>query len=279
MDMSIVAHESLELISRAEIDIAIATAKSYPRDLKRFIEKSIMDATLTQETAEKCTYSLPRRDKNGKQIAIEGASVHLARICCANFQNIKIGARIIANNGKTITAQGFAVDLENNYTATIEVQRSIVDWRGNTYSQEMQNVTANAACAIAYRNVAFQIIPSAYVAQILNSVVKVAKGNVKDLASRRTNCLKWFAQQGVSERQVCDLAGVINMEEIGLDELFVLTNIRESLKSGESTLQSLNIFEDQPTPEKENIAKQAAEAYGNTEENTLGDSGSDQSGK
>jgi len=250
-------NDSLGIITKAELDVAITTAKSYPRDLQRFLQKTIQDATVTQEIAEKCIYSLPRQGKT-----LEGPSVHLARICCANFQNLKVAVRVISNDGKSIVAQGVCIDMENNYTASVEVKRSILDRNGNTYSIDMQTVTANAACAIAFRNVVFQVIPSAYISPILDAIKNSAKGSTNDLETRRKNCLQWYANNGIDDRRVCDLVGVIEVSQIGLEELFQLKNMQEGLKSGEITIQSLLADNEGEIGNVEN-AENAKNAYEN----------------
>ena len=262
MDINTVSQDALGIITKAELDIAVTTAKAYPRDLKRFLDKTIMDVTLSQSIAEKCSYSVPRGGKN-----VEGPSVHLARICCANYQNLKVAVRIIANDGKTVTAQGICIDMENNYTASIEVKKKITDRYGNTFSEDMQIVTSNAACAIAFRNAVFQVVPSAFVTEIQEKAKEVAKGTIQDLETRRANCIAWFAGQGVTEKQVLDLAGVFSIADIGLDELFSLKSIQNSLVSGEQTIHSL--FETNINPEaKESVSDMANKAYG-ADENSV----------
>jgi hypothetical protein len=68
------------LVNNQELDIQINTAKAYPRSVKSFLEEAKMLATANQETAASCFYSLPRKDKNGKQVQITGPSIRLAEI-------------------------------------------------------------------------------------------------------------------------------------------------------------------------------------------------------
>ena len=159
-------------IAQIEIDSQIATAKMYPRDLKKCLENAMVLATSSQEIAENCLYVLPRGNKT-----IEGPSVRLAEIVASQFQNLRTGYRIIENDGKTITAQGICHDLENNYMHTANVTRSITNAQGNTYSQDMQVVTGNAAGAIAFRNALFKVIPAALIAPIYEKAKEIAKGD------------------------------------------------------------------------------------------------------
>ena len=51
--------EVFEAQERASIDIQVATAKKYPRDLRKVMENSIFIATLDKDTASKCRYAKP----------------------------------------------------------------------------------------------------------------------------------------------------------------------------------------------------------------------------
>ena len=79
-ELEVISASSLELIQRAEIDMQIATAKRYPRDLAKVKRKMLDFATLDEETAESCFYSVPRDGKT-----IQGPSVRLAEIADVEF--------------------------------------------------------------------------------------------------------------------------------------------------------------------------------------------------
>ena len=70
--------EMLAGITRSEIDIQIATAKQYPRDLNTVLNKIATYATMDRETAEDCFYVLRRKDANGNDNTIEGLSIRMA---------------------------------------------------------------------------------------------------------------------------------------------------------------------------------------------------------
>src|SRR5687767_2260566 len=103
----VISTTALEQITRGEIDMQVATAKRYPRSISNFKQKAMEMATLDEETAESCFYNLPR---DGKEI--QGPSARLAEIVASAWRNTRSGARVIANDGKSITAQGFCHDLE-----------------------------------------------------------------------------------------------------------------------------------------------------------------------
>lgn len=234
-DIKIVEGESsLSLITKAEIDIQISTAKAFPRSNKMFLDKALSMATLNEDIAASCAYALPRGGK-----ALEGPSVRLAEIVCSSYGNIRAGARVIANDGKTITAQGVCHDLESNYSVTVEVKRKITDKMGRTYNEDMQVVTGNAACAIAYRNAVFKVVPSALVNDIYEKAKEVAKGTAETLIQRRDKAVKYFKDMGVTEKQICDALEVKKIEDIDLDKLATLRGMATLIKNGESTIKDL----------------------------------------
>lgn len=231
LELEVVTPTALESIERANVDMQITTARRYPRSLA-IVKKRMLDlATLDQETAESCFYKLNRQGKT-----IEGPSIRLAEIAGSSFGNLRYGARIIANDGKTITAQGYCHDLETNVMCQVEVQRRITDRDGRTYSQDMQVVTGNAACAIAARNAIFKVVPFAFVKPIFSAAKQAAVGDIKTLAERRTRMLKQFAAMGIDEKRICATLGKAGVEEIGLSELETLIGLYNAVKEGEQNI-------------------------------------------
>lgn len=232
--MAVVSESALSLITKAEIDVAISTAKAFPRSLKVFLDKAKSMASISEEVAASCNYALPRGGKS-----LEGPSVRLAEIVCACYGNIRAGARVIANDGKTITAQGICHDLETNNSVTVEVRRSILDKFGKPYREDMQVVTGNAACAIAYRNAVFKVVPSALVAEVYDMAKDVAKGTQETLPARRDKAVKYFKDQGITEKQICEALEVKKIEDIDLEKLGVLRGFVSAIKNGESTVKEI----------------------------------------
>ncbi|MCH8841084.1 MAG: hypothetical protein IH831_10535 [Planctomycetes bacterium] len=55
---------TLMALNASEIDMQIATAKKYPRSIKQFQNEALQMATLNEDIAGECIYSLPRRQHN-----------------------------------------------------------------------------------------------------------------------------------------------------------------------------------------------------------------------
>lgn len=257
--VEILKNEStISVITKAEIDTQIATAKAYPRSIKAFMTRAMSLATINENVAESCAYALPRGDKT-----LEGPSVRLAEIVVGAYGNIRAGMRIVHNDGKTVTAQGICHDLETNTCVTLEVKRSILqnEWIKDsarpgkfkksgkmlTMSEDMQVVTGNAACAIAFRNVVFKIVPGALIADIYERVKLVAKGTEATLETRKSNAFEFFRKLGIKDEQIFEVLGVAGYEDIDLDKLAILRGFKTSVTNQESLLQDIFKKKD-PTP-------------------------------
>lgn len=228
----------IEAIERANIDIQIATAKKYPRSLARVKNDILSTATLDEETAESCFYVLPARGSEGGK-PIQGASVRLAEIAVSCFGNIKAGARIISNDGNFVTAQGICHDVEKNVSVSVEVRRSIKGKNGKTYSDNMIQVTSQAACAIAYRNAVFKVVPLALVKPALDKAMQLAKGDIKSLSERRGIMVDKFAKLGITKEKLAERVGKQSVDEITLDDLQTLTGCYNALKDGEAAVDDI----------------------------------------
>lgn len=266
MEVITQGNDSLSLITKAEIDIQISTAKAFPRSTKTFLDKAMSIATLSENVAESCSYALSR---GGKTIA--GPSVRLAEIVASAYGNIRYGARIIANDGKKITAQGVCHDLESNTSTTIEVSRSILqhEWKDNkktgnmiTMNEDMQIITGNAACAIAIRNAIFKVIPSALVDDIYQKTKQLVAGTEQTLPAKREKAIQHLKGMGVKESQICEALDIKRVEDIDLEKLSILRGMVSAINNGESTVKEM--FDPEPANWKEATKKEQSEAFQRT---------------
>ena len=245
--------EMLAAINRTEVDMQIATAKQYPRDLTQVLNKIATYAKMDKETAEDCFYILRRKDKDGNDSIIEGLSVRMAEIIASAWGNLRIQTRIIGNDGRMITAQAMCHDLESNVAVCKEVSRSIVTKKGYTFSQDMQIVTGNAASSIAFRNAVLAVIPKAITKKIINDVKAVAMGQTIDLEQSRKNVIAYYNRAGVKTEQLLSYLGLKSIEGIDQQMIFELRALRNAIEEGTTTVKETFI-----DPEKE--AQAAAEA-------------------
>lgn len=247
--------DMLQAINRAEVDIQIATAKQYPRDIAAALNRIKTIATLDTETAEDCFYALRRQGT-----LIEGVSVRLAEIIAGAWGNLRVQTRIVGNDGKTVTAQGVCHDLESNFAVCVEVKRRITDKYGKTYSEDMQVTTGNAASAIAFRNAVLKVVPKAVTKRVINEVKDVAVGKSMDLESRRQNMLAYYAKIGVSEQQILAYCGVKNIADIDAAMIFELSGLKNAIKEGTTTVQEAFSGSADDSAKQADAARKKAEA-------------------
>lgn len=219
------------VLAKAEIDTQIATAKAYPRNQKTFVDRAIEMATMDQDTAESCFYSLVRNGKDGKT-EIKGASIRLAEIVASCWGNIHAATRVTENNGKFITAQGVCWDLESNVKMSAEVKRSIQTKNGQTYGTDMQVVTGNAACSIALRNAILKVIPKALVDRIYNAAVSYSVGDQKTIDHKRKAVFERFNKMGIESAKILAFFDKEAIEEFNSEDIATLIGIGTSIKEG-----------------------------------------------
>lgn len=233
MEVQVIDQASmLAAINKSEVDIQVATAKAYPRDIEQSLRRIKQLATIDSETAENCFYALKRGDT-----FIEGPSVRLAEIIGCAWGNLRAQARVIGNDGRFVTVQGIAHDLETNFAASVEVKRKITDRNGRTFSDDMQTVTSNAAAAIAFRNAILKVVPAAVTHRIVAEIRQVAKGNALSLEQRVANALKWFESVNVSRQQVLAHIGVSSVDKITEEQADYLRGLAVAIKEGSTTVK------------------------------------------
>ena len=253
----------LDVVEKANIDSQVATAKQYPRDLKRSLDNSIVMATMDMETAQSCGYALPRGGK-----PITGPSVHLAKILVSCWGNMRTEAKVVQITDKQIISRGTCWDLETNVASAFEVRRSIVTSKGARFSDDMITVTGNAANSIAYRNAVFAVIPKNVSDKVYRSAQKYITGDLSSeekLLKRRTDAINYFNDElSIKENEVIKLCGKQTVNQIREEEILLLINIIQCLKDGDTTVDDLMkpIRESKEAKsEKLNLAVNAASAF------------------
>jgi len=222
--------DTLAALTKSEIDVQIATAKQYPRNLSKVLNDIETLATMDSDVAASCFYTLRRQGK-----LIEGPTVRMAEIIASSWGNLRVQAMVVANDGKTITARGVCHDLESNYAAATEVKRRITDKNGKTYSEDMQVMTGNAACAIALRNAIFKVVPGALVKKVIDKAKQVSIGQSMTLEQTRQTMIEYFEKIGVTSKQILDYLSVGKIEEIDIDMVVELRGLANAIADGTTT--------------------------------------------
>ena len=259
----------LDAVEKANVDVQVATAKTYPRNISRIKNNSIALVTMNKETAQSCSYALPRGGK-----PITGPSVHLARILAQQYGNMRAEAKVVEITDKQIISRAMAWDLESNYAVAFEVRRSIVDKYGRRYNDDMITVTGNAANAIAYRNAVLAIIPKGIMEAAYKAAQDLITGDLSDeakLVVRRKKALDFFNDEyGISESEVLKMLGKQTIQQIKAEQIALMLSTQQALKDGDTTVDELmkDIRSHEPTIQEKKEALKG-KAKGGIEQPTL----------
>ena len=248
----------MDAIEKANVDVQVATAKQFPRNVTRAIQNSIVMATIDPDTAQMMRYALPRGGK-----PITGPSVHLAKLIVSNWGNIRAEAKVVQITDSQVVSRGTCWDLENNVATAIEVRRNIKGKGGQRFSDDMITVVGNAANSIAFRNAVFSVIPKAVTDKVYRAAQECITGDLSDeakLLQKRTNCLKFFNDEyGITEEEVIKLCGKQTVNQIKAEEIALMLGIYQSLKDGDTTVEEV-MEPIRKEKKKDDIAAAAAEA-------------------
>lgn len=230
--------EVFEAQERASIDIQVATAKRYPRNLTRVCDNSIAIVCMDKETAQSCRYAKPVAGKN-----VVGASVHLARIVCQQYGNIRVQQRVKQVTDRNIVAEAVAFDMETNYAVCVEARRSIIDKKGMRYSESVIETNAMAILAIAERNAILKVIPKALIDKVYKEAFNFANGDLSDDAKLKVATKKAFEyfenENGATEDEILSCLGLKTKNAIKPEHIADLRGYMQSLKDKELTADEL----------------------------------------
>ena len=246
--LELVSSGAIEAISRAEIDTQIATAKKYPRNIAAVKSQMLTIATMDEETASACFYSLPRGGKN-----VQGPSVRMAEIALSCYGNVKAGTRILSvetGANPHAVVQAVVHDMEKNVAFSVEKRRRIVGKKKNNGKPDEDdiNLAVNAGSAIAFRDAVFKVVPGALVKAVYEAAKKVAVGDIKSLSVQREKIVGRLKQMGAKEDRIFALLGIRKLDEITLEHVETLIGIGTALRDGNITLEEAFPAADAPTP-------------------------------
>lgn len=223
------------LREKMQVDLAVSTAKAFPRDVAACLEEAIFTATMDYEVAESCTYALPRDGK-----AISGPSVRLAEILLQSWGNMRAETKVVDETSKHVVSESVAWDLQKNNAVKITVKRSIVTKTGSRFGHDMITVTGNANNSIAFRNALFKVIPRAIVNKVYGAVQLKIIGGAGEFEKRLKDTLKAFKQKyDIGQFAAISLVGHTKLADVKPGDLAILIGIGTSLKEGSLTVDSL----------------------------------------
>lgn len=249
--MQVVSPGGLAAIAKSEVESQLDAAHKYPRKISVFIREAVDMISRSVDVASACFYTLPpRRGGDGKSIS--GPSVRLAEIAASAYGNLHIGARPIDVSATEVTSQGVAWDLQKNLRVTVEKKRRITTKNGARFGEDMIITTQNAASSIALRDAVFRVIPRAHIHELEQHARKVAVGDAKTLADRRSKAFAHFAQMGATQDRVLSAIGKAGIEDVGLEDLEKLIGFASAIKDGQASVDEcfpvVKPLEQAPTP-------------------------------
>lgn len=219
---------------KAAIDVQIATAKAYPRNITRATQNALAIVSLDVETASVCSYSVPRGGK-----AITGPSVHLAKILAQCWGNMRIESKVVSIDQNQVTSEGICFDLENNLAIKTQVKRSILG-RSGRFSEDMITVTGNAANSIALRNAILSVVPKSIVDKVYKAAKQMITGDVSDktkLIAKRKQVFDQLKDTfSVTEKDILSAIGKAALDFVTADDIVVLIGIGTAIKDGDTTV-------------------------------------------
>lgn len=245
-------------LSAAQLDQQVAMAHKRPRRIEVVMRNLRQYATIDQDTAEACMYSVPRAGK-----AIEGPSIRFAEIAQQCFGNCRSGARVVMvdKHEKFVEAEGVFHDLETNSLSLSRCRVRLVDRNGKLYNDDMILVASAGAQSRAKRNAILAGIPKPFTAAAYAAAKEIVMGDTASLANRRADMLTAFQRYGVTADQIMALLGVKKPEHISAEGVFSLRAAFTALKSGELTVEEFLgplAGTTKPPEEKPTRAKKAA---------------------
>jgi hypothetical protein len=240
-------------VSRTDLDVQITTARCFPRNIENSINEAMTMATIDDEIAQSCFYCLFRKGKDGERVEIKGPSIRLAEIFASSWGNLHVATRISENDGKTITAEAYCWDLEKNLRAGNQVKRSIITSKGNTYSQDMQVTTGNAAASIALRNAIFKVIPKPFIDKVYKQAIKFAIGDQKTFNAKRKSVFDRFRAMGIEEEKICLFFNKTSLEQFDVKDIENLIGIGTAIKEGTLKIEDAFVIEEKEARTKADL--------------------------
>jgi len=235
-------------LTRAEIDVQIATAHKYRRSITTVQRQIESFATLDVETATSCFFRKPQREKKknpqtGKEEwvdgYIEGPSIRFAEIVMQAWGNGRVASRVTDQTETEIEATGIFHDLESNVAWAKSVRVSILGANGRKFPGHLITTLGNAAASKAIRNAIYAGVPRGIWNRGYRAALAAAKGDAKTLPERRKAMFAKAAEENITPAEIFAMLGVKGEADIGIDQLFDAAALLTAIRDGEATIEEL----------------------------------------
>ena len=240
-------------LTKTEIEQQLAAAHQWPRSPARARDNMISLATMDEEMAAECIFSIPRGGKS-----IRGPSIRFAEIVLSAWANVRCAARVTFEDRieRFVEAEALFHDLETNVGYVARVRRRIELKRGRkTVDDDMISLAGAAAVSIARRNAILGAVPKPVWKKALDAVESVVRGDIKTLGERRDAALSYFNKLGVPTERILKALEVNHVDDVSLEHLLDLNGMRSAIRTGESTLDQLFPVERDLGPKPETLTE------------------------
>lgn len=234
--LEVVPPSALEALNRAEVDIAISTAKRWKRDIATSIKTCKELALRNQSIARTCNYAVPRGGKT-----LVGPSVHFARIVAYSWGNASALSRVVGCDRANAHLQGVFHDLQTNLRIGFEMDWPVQAPKNETPERwnDQMNLAKRAGAAVALRTAIFNVIPLVLFQDIADQAKLIAIGAGKTFEQSRAAAIGAFKEMGVTQAQIYGYLDRGGLESITTDDLIMLHALLISIKDRTMTVDEL----------------------------------------
>lgn len=225
------------IVVRDELDVAITTAKAYPRNVEMVLNEVQSLISIDPEIAKGMWYSIPRGNT-----VIEGPSIRLAEVFLSCWGNLRVYSRIKEIGDTYVIAEAVVFDMEKNIAVIKEARRNITTKNGVRYSDDMIQQTAHGAISIVIRNALFTVIPRIFVQKALQYAKEISlrhpserKKTPQDMFGE---AVKEFSKFKLTKEQLLEHLQK-KEEEINNDDITYLRGVYNALRDGELKQQDI----------------------------------------
>ncbi|MEM4203194.1 MAG: hypothetical protein QXS54_03900 [Candidatus Methanomethylicaceae archaeon] len=219
------------ILVREELDVAITTAKAYPRNIEMVLNEVQTQISIDPNIAKGMWYTFPR----GNNI-IEGPSMRLAEVFLSCWGNLRVQGRIKEISDTYVIAEAVVFDMERNTAVCKEARRKIINKDGVRFNEDMIQLTAQGAISIAIRNALFTIIPRIFVMRALQYAKEIAfkhpKERTKSVQELFNDAVREFSKFKISKEQLLEHLQR-SEDNISNDDIIYLRGIYNAIKDGE----------------------------------------------
>lgn len=231
-------------MQKSQYETQVELAKRFPRNTSRVLAEVEQQACFSAEQAARMNYAVPRAGKK-----LTGPSVRLAEIFASNWGNLHVTIIPVGLEGSHVVVRAVVWDLEKNFQAEIQEQKSVMGKNGQLYSPDMIDTTMRSLSSIAYRNAIFRAIPKAYIDAIYQKCLKTATGGEMTLQERRHKLLEyaWDAHK-IDETRLCKAVNKSALLMLTLEDVANLKSMLVAIRDGEMDINE--VFPDESATEK-----------------------------